>query len=58
MKVLLVEIGACEEKRQDDLAQRVDRLGAVIAVRRCDPLSRPFVYREPKAQSLLIIQRS
>ena len=29
----------------------------LMAVRRCEPLSRPFVYQEPRARSLLITQR-
>ena len=29
----------------------------LTAVRRCEPLSRPFVYQEPRARSLLITQR-
>ena len=31
---------------------------ALIAVRRCEPLSRPLVYQEPSARSLLITHRS
>ena len=31
---------------------------ALIATRRCEPLSRPFVYQEFSARSLLITQRS
>ena len=30
----------------------------LIFVRRCDPLSSPFVYQDPSARSLLITQRS
>src|SRR5439155_7074239 len=29
----------------------------LIAVRRCDPLSKPFVYHEPRARTLLMTQR-
>ena len=31
---------------------------ALMAVRKCEPFSRPFVYQDPSARSLLITQRS
>ena len=46
------------EERLDDVAQLRDRSGGVDRDRRCEPLSRPFVYQEFSARSLLITQRS